>query len=319
MDKIYPLIAWPTPSITNSLPGHYGLPSLQNLLLAQEKKHQHYFKMLWLKKWMRLLDIWCGWWPFMQYCRKRWVESEGLTLSSAQYNYLLQQWFTVHYNSRQDYQTEKKYDVIVAIGSIEHFVSPVNLVKNQQDNIYKHLFQKIYSRLNDNGTFGWQFMTWDGKEPDYNLLKWVKEIIKWGNKNDIIFKWWRWMKPSDMIIKLHAEKWSKYYHLALLTEFYPWSWLPIDFDHFYKNGEKLFDIIQTIDGREHYIWTMACRGNQFRKWRPWIKRRYITKLLSNFFTDPNFIYWAKAFWGKSNRLCFINNRMGHEFFFLRKK
>lgn len=318
MWKIYPLIAWPLPSITNSLPWEYWEPTLENLLIAQEKKHQHYFKQLDLGPWKRLLDVGCGWWPFLTYCRDRGVETVWLTLSSVQYEYLQKEWYEVYYSAWQDFSTDVRFDAVSAIWSIEHFVSPDNVFQWKQDDVYKHLFDKVSWRLKPWWRFGGQFMTWWWVAPNYDLVKSTRDILHKDN-DDWLFTQRLDTEPTQVKQRLYAEKWSKYYHIALLSEFYPWAWLPRDFQHFYESWKDDYTVLETIDWRDHYIWTMACRWNQFRKFLPLKKWLYVWQLLPKLFTDRSFQLWAKAFREKSNRLCFINNRMWHEFFFLQKK
>lgn len=289
MDKIFELMLGDFADITNSLPGSYGEPSIDALRLAQEKKHEKYFKQLGLFSGATLLDIGCGWAPFLNYCRTKGVEVTGLTLSTVQYKYCLKHGFNVVLSAWQDFTPIQKFDAVSAVGSIEHFPSRKDYQNGRQDTVYRDLMEKVAKWLKPEGTFGGQFMTWNG---------------------DI---------PNPDMISTKANQNSREYHLALLDKFYPGSWLPKDFDSFFQNGDDLFEKIEVIDGRVQYIWTMRCWGRQFRKLFPLVKWWYVLPLLVKTIFDKDFRLWARAFWKKSNQLCFERGWMGHEFFFLRKK
>ena len=80
MDGVFQSMLGDYADITNSLPGEYGEPSLEALRIAQRAKHEKYFKQLGLFEGATLLDIGCGWGPFMNYCRSRGVIASGVTL-----------------------------------------------------------------------------------------------------------------------------------------------------------------------------------------------------------------------------------------------
>lgn len=290
MDGVFQAMLGDYADITNSLPGDYGAVSIENLRLAQKAKHEKYYKELGLFPGATLLDIGCGWGPFLNFCRKKGVETLGITLSTAQYNYLKKRGFDVELCSWQDFDPgERKFDAVSALGSIEHFATPKEFDEGKQPEVYRKLFEKVFSVLKENGRFGGQFMTWNGNVP----------------------------KTSDM--NPNAPKGSKEYHLGLLERFYPGSWLPSDFDSFYSSGKDLFETIEVIDGRVNYIWTMKCWGKQFRKPLPLIKWWYVLLLIPRIIFNRDFRLWSKAFWEKSNQLCFEKGWMGHQFFFLKKK
>ena len=50
MEEIFQMVIGEFPSITNSWPGNYGEPSIENVLIAQEKKYEEYFNNLGLKE-----------------------------------------------------------------------------------------------------------------------------------------------------------------------------------------------------------------------------------------------------------------------------
>jgi cyclopropane-fatty-acyl-phospholipid synthase len=291
MDSIFQLMLEDKhPDITNSWPGDYGPPTLDNLKKAQRAKHEHYLKLLDVKEGDTVLDIGCGWGPMMEYCRERNIQSVGLTLSSAQYEYLRKKGFDVHLCSWEAFKPKDPFDAAWAIGSAEHFCSAEKHLSRGQEQVYRVLFQKICSWLKPGGTFGGQVMTFNGNMPDYGKFR---------------------VEPR--------EPDSRYYHYALLECFYPGSWLPRDFDHFYEAGRDWFEVIDVIDGRAHYVWTMSAWGEQFRKPLPLGKWPKVTWLVLRSLLDKNFKYWARAFWERSNKRCFQEGWMGHEFFFLRKK
>ena len=242
VDKIFRMIMGDYASISNSWPGEYGAQTKENVLIAQQKKYEEYFKHLGLKEnaGMKIFEIGPGWGPFSNY-----------------------------------------------------FVSPKDNLEGNQDKVYRQFFDYAHGLLKPGGRVGGQFMTFNGRDVDYNKFQVDKD-----SKDD--------------------EE-SMYYHLGLLTYRYPDAWLPRDSAHFIscaKPGD--YKTIKVVDGREHYIWTARCWINTFNKPRPFRKWFKVSGLVINSFFNKDFSYWAKAFYKQSNRLCFEKGWMGHEFFFVEK-
>jgi cyclopropane-fatty-acyl-phospholipid synthase len=244
---------------------------------------------------MKMYEIGPGWGPFSDYCRARGVDVTSVCPGEAQYEYLKRSGHNVHRGVWQEFTPDNgPFDAIVSMGSPEHFVSPKDYIEGRQDKIYRQFFDYCYGLLKPGGRLGGQFMTFNGHECDPYKLQVEKE-------------------GKD-------EETRKNYHIGLLLYRYPDAWLPRDSKHFIscaKPGD--FEVIKIVDGRTHYVWTMRGWKKHFNKITPiskWIK---VAGLVINGMFNKDFGYWAKAFWKQSNRQCFENGWMGHEFFFVEKK
>jgi len=126
------------------------------------------------------------------------------------------------------------------MGSPEHCVSPADYEVGEQDNIYRIFFDYCYPLLKPGGRIGGQMMTFNGRKLDTSKLQ-VKE------------------EGGD-------DESQMYYHLGLLTYRYPDAWLPRDFEYFFSCAkEGQYEVVNLVDGREQYIWTMKSWESGFWK------------------------------------------------------
>lgn len=297
MEEIFQMVIGEFPSVTNSWPGNFGDPSIENVLVAQEKKYEEYFNNLGLKEHagMKAYEIGPGWGPFSNYCRERGVHVVSVSPAEKKYEYLKGLGHEVHHGIWQEFTPDSgPFDAIIAMGSPEHCVSPADYEAGEQDNIYRTFFDYCYPLLKPGGRIGGQMMTFNGRELDTSKLH-VKE------------------EGED-------DETQMYYHLGLLTYRYPDAWLPRDFKHFFscaKNGQ--YEVVNVVDGREQYIWTMKSWESGFWKISPLKKWFVVAGLIIKSFFDTDFGYWRKAFFKTSNRKCFEKGWMGHEFWFVEKQ
>lgn len=295
LDQIFRLMMGDTPSISNSWPGSYGEPNKKNVEKAQQKKYEEYFNRLGLKENqdMKILEIGPGWGPFSNYCRNKGIHVVSVCPADNQYKYLKKLGFDVHQGVWQTFTpTDKNFDAIVIMGSGEHFASPSDFLNGNQEKVYSDFFNYAHKFLKPNGRIGGQFMTFNGKKIDYTKLT-VKEE---GKDNE-----------SQMN-----------YHIGLLEHFYPEAFLPRDFEHFYSCCDNKFKVLSVVDGREHYVWTMRCWRNEFKRIFPLRKWLIFTRFFIRSLVDEHFGYAFKSFWVRSNSKCFEEGWMGHEFFFMEK-
>jgi cyclopropane-fatty-acyl-phospholipid synthase len=297
METIFQMVAGDFPSISNSWPGDYGEPSIEHVLIAQEKKYEEYFKNLGLKEnaGMKVFDIGPGWGSFSNYCRKRGVHVVSVSPAEKKYQYLKSMGYDVHQGIWQEFTPDNgPFDAIVAMGSPEHFVSPEDYEAGEQENIYRRFFDYCYDLLKPGGRIGAQMMTFNGREID----------------------------PAKLQVKREGkgEEGEMYYHLGLLKYRYPDSFLPRDFYHFFACAKKgQYEVINVVDGRAHYIWTMKGWESGFWKITPLKKWPLVVGLIIKSYFDNDFRYWRKAFFKTSNRKCFEKGWMGHQFWFVEKK
>jgi len=94
----------------------------------------------------RVLDLGCGYGTLLERIRQRNAEGVGITISAEQMRCCRQKHLDVHL---LDYRMipgewDRTFDGVVANGSIEHFVQPIDAADGRADGIYRHLFGKVH-------------------------------------------------------------------------------------------------------------------------------------------------------------------------------
>ena len=166
---------------------------------AQRAKHRFIADSLNIGEGSKVLDMACGWGPFLKYIKdERGAAGMGLTLSSGQAQACRQNGLDVlvqdcRYVKPQEYGW---FDAVTCIGGLEHFCSVEEWQQGKQESVYRDFFQTVYNLLPTGGRFYMQTMTF--------------------SKNMI-----------DMdAIDINAAKGSTPHILALMIKEFPGSWLP---------------------------------------------------------------------------------------------
>jgi len=250
---------------------------------AQRAKHKFIADSLNIGQGSKVLDMACGWAPFMKYIKdERGAECIGLTLSKGQaqacqnndMNVLVQDCRTVQ---PQDYGT---FDAVTCIGGLEHFCSVEEWQAGNQEQVYRDFFKTVYDLLPVGGRFYMQTMTF--------------------SKNMIDFE----------DLDVNAEKGSAAHVMALMVEQFPGSWLPYGPEMVIRNAEPNFKLISKSSGRLDYIETIGQWRQKFRKFN---FRKYwlYLSLVPRLFTDPQFRHQMEVFRVSPNRVCFEKEIMDH--------
>lgn len=254
-----------------------------SLEAAQREKHTFIADSLNIKKGSKVLDMACGWGPFIKYITdERGATSIGLTLSQGQADacrnngmqVMVQDCRTV---TPDDYGT---FDAITCIGGLEHFCSIAEWEAGKQETIYKNFFQTLYNLLPSGGRFYMQTMTF--------------------GKNMIDFE----------DIDVNAEKGSAAHVMALMIKEFPGSWLPYGPEMVIQNAEPHFKLVSQRSGRTDYIETI----NQWRKkFRAFNLKKYglYLSLLPKLITDKEFRHQVAVFRISPNKICFEKEIMEH--------
>lgn len=251
---------------------------------AQKAKHKFIADSLNIKKGSKVLDMACGWAPFINYITKdREAESIGLTLSQGQADACRKNGFNVQVKDCRTVKPEDfgTFDAITCIGGLEHFVTIEDYKAGKQEQVYKDFFQTLNDLLPVGGRFYMQTMTFSK-----NML----------DLEDI---------------SVNAEKGSASHVLALMIEEFPGSWLPYGPEMVIKNAEpKNFKLISQSSGRLDYIETIGQWRKKFRKFGV---RKYglYLKLALRYFTDKSFRHQIAVFKISPNRVCFEEEIMDH--------
>ena len=242
--------------------GDFSMP----LEKAQTAKHQYMFDQLRMRAGQRVLDMGCGWGPFLKFLKDRNVSGIGLTLSDGQYYACKKNGFDVFI---KDVRTVKPadfglFDAVVSVGAFEHFCSMDEFKAGKQDQVYKDFFETVYNVLKPGGRFYLQTMTFSK-----NMLD-----------------------PEK--IDLNAERSSDSYILALSAKHLPGSWLPYGSEMILRNADPFFKLIDISSGRLDYIetirvWRRMLRKFSFRKYALYLK------LIMEFIRSRKFRHMLQVF------------------------
>lgn len=118
--------------------------------VAQKNQHNYLLDKIGAGDGFRLLDVGCGLGTLLETARERGVNGTGITISEDQvakckakgldiylfnYKHLPQEW-------------NKRFDGIIANGSLEHFCQPEEAIEGKQNQVYEEMF-RIFASLLD--------------------------------------------------------------------------------------------------------------------------------------------------------------------------
>ncbi|GAB4038047.1 SAM-dependent methyltransferase [Spirosoma jeollabukense] len=249
---------------------------------AQRQKHTFIADSLGVKAGSKVLDMGCGWGPFLTYVKGRGADARGVTLSSGQAEACRANGLNVDVKDCRlitptDYGT---FDAITCIGGMEHFCSIEQYKAGQQDQVYADFFSNLYNLLPVGGRFYMQTMVF--------------------GKN---------MIPLEEI-SLDAPKDSDSYALALMIAQFPGSWLPYGAEQVIRNAQPKFKLISQSSGRLDYIETI---GQWRKRFRAFNLKKYLlyASLLPKLLTNKPFQDLIAVFRVSPNRVCFQRETMEH--------
>lgn len=247
---------------------------------AQRKKHAFIVDQLHIVAGSKVLDMGCGWGPFIRYATEEMgAHCIGLTLSEGQANACRQKGMEVYLKdcrtvSPADFGT---FDAAVSLGAFEHFCSVEEYKAGQQEEIYRNFFQTVANLLPTGGRFYLQTMVFD--------------------KNMMAYE----------DIDIHAPKNSDAYIMALMLKQFPGSWLPYGAEMVIKNAEPMFNLVNINSGKLDYIETLDQWKKRFRKFN--LKKYGL--YLHKYITDKAFRHKVAVFGIDANKICFERQIMDH--------
>lgn len=250
---------------------------------AQRAKHRFMAESLKIDAGSRVLDMGCGWGPFMDYVtREHGATCVGLTLSHGQAAACRKNGLDVHIRDCRCVKPEDfgMFDAIASVGAFEHFCSVDDWKAGKQEEVYRNFFETTYCLLPKGGRLYLQTMTFGKNMIDYDD------------------------------IDISAEKGSAAYVLALMVKQFPGSWLPYGLDMVERNASPYFRLISHSSGRLDYIETIGQWRKRFRKFHPKKYWLYLS-LLPKYFTDKEFRHRVAIFRTSPNRICFEKEIMEH--------
>lgn len=249
---------------------------------AQRAKHEFIYDQLHIGEGSTVLDMGCGWGPFLKYATERGASPIGLTLSNGQYAACKKNGFEVHIKDVR-YVTPENFgifDAIVSVGALEHFCSLEEYKEGKQQAIYSNFFKTVADLLPAGGRFYLQTMAF--------------------GKN---------MIPDDAI-DINAPRDSDRYLIALMAKHFPGSWLPYGSEMLTRSAEPYFKLINISSGRLDYIETT-------NQWRKRIRRFSLKKYLLFITLVPQFLFNEKfrhklaVFRTRANKKCFERELIDH--------
>lgn len=257
---------------------------------AQKAKHDFMASQLGIKEGSKVLDMGCGWGPFLNYLRNMGAKGIGLTLSDGQYHACKKKGFDVHI---KDLRTVTPadfgiFDAVVSVGAFEHFCSLEEYKEGKQEKIYRDFFETVYNLLPQGRRFYLQTMTFTDKMPP----------------------------PETMDI--NADKNSDAYILALSAKHLPGSWLPYGPEMILRNAEPFFKLINISSGRNDYIETIRVWRKMLRKFS-FRKYALYAKLIFEYIQSKKFRHMIQVFKISPLKVCFERDLMDQFRMVLEKK
>jgi len=249
---------------------------------AQRRKHEFIAASLNIKEGSRVLDMGCGWGPFLKFIKEKGAKGIGVTLSAGQEKGCQKNGLNVHLMDCKTIKPEKfgTFDAIVSLGAFEHFCSKEEWKAGKQDEIYNNFFKVVSDLLQGGKRFFLQTMTF--------------------GKN---------MIDSDEI-DINADKDSDAYLCAHMEKSFPGSWLPSGKEQIIKNAKPFFKLISNSNGRLDYIETQK----QFeKKFWGFSFRKYLFyfSLIPNYLTNKDLRKRLVKIGINAVRLCFEREIIDH--------
>lgn len=248
---------------------------------AQRCKHAFIARELRIGAGTRVLDLGCGWGPFLAYARSVGARGTGVTLSQGQAAACRRNGLDVHVMDCRAVTpgTFDGFDAVVSLGAFEHFCSREEFTAGRQGAIYADFFRAVRALLPPGGRFFLQTMVFG-----------------------------RRMIPPDQI-DLDAPRLSDAHVLALMQATFPGSWLPSGLEQLTQAAAPGFRLVSADSGRLDYIETI-------REWRrrfaafSWPKLAVKLSLLPRYLTSRNFRN-AFASGVSANSICFERELLDH--------
>ena len=249
---------------------------------AQQAKHQFMMDQLNIQAGNKVLDMGCGWGPFLKFATGRGARAIGLTLSDGQLAACKKNGFDVfikdvRYVTPQDFGG---FDAVVSVGAFEHFCSLEEYKKGRQEMIYSSFFKTVADLLPPGGRFYLQTMTF--------------------GKNMI----------SDEAIDINSPHDSDSYLIALMAKHFPGSWLPYGSEMILHNAEPFFKLVNISSGRLDYIETTIQWKKRIRKFN-FKKYLLFFSLIPKFLFNQEFRHKLAVFRASANKKCFERELIDH--------
>jgi len=140
----------PLAGIEDYTDGIYNGDAFLNHLVAQKNQHNSLLDEIGVEKGFRFLDIGCGLGTLLETARERGVDGIGITISESQVARCKEKGLDVHLMNYKNLPKEwsRRFDGIIANGSLEHFCQPEDALRGNQNGIYRKMFEIFVEVLN---------------------------------------------------------------------------------------------------------------------------------------------------------------------------
>lgn len=278
IDRLFRLSIGPTADFSNA---KYDGDFTLSLEAAQRRKHDFIAEQIGLRPGTRVLDLTCGWGPFLRYARERGARGVGTTLARGQVEACRKNGLDVHLMDCRTITPETfgRFDAVVSIGGFEHFCTREDYDAGRQDSVYDAFFRRVHALLPAHGRFYVQTMVFG-----------------------------RNMVPAHEV-DAHAPRGSDGHVIALLAAQFPGSWLPYGLEQIERTAAPHFRLVAAESGRLDYIETTRqwkLRFSQFRLSTFAVK----LTLLPRYLTSQQFRN-AFASGIEANSVCFQRELLDH--------
>lgn len=252
-----------------------------SLEAAQQRKHAFIARELRIGPGTRVLDLGCGWGPFLTFARSLGARGTGVTLSRGQAAACVRNKLDVHVMDCRAVRPDTfgGFDAVVSLGAFEHFCSREEFAAGRQDAIYAELFRSVRALLPPGGRFYLQTMVFG-----------------------------RRMIPPEQI-DIDAPPLSDGHVLALMQATFPGSWLPFGLDQITRAAAPGFRVVSSSSGRLDYIETIRQWRKRFAAFS-WPKLAVKLSLLPRYLTSRDFRN-AFASGVSANTICFERELLDH--------
>lgn len=225
---------------------------------AQENQAAWLLDQIKCKRGSYILDVGCGNGRILEAAKKRGAKAEGVTISQQQIKRCQQKGLIAHLMDYRDIPESwnNRFDGIIANGSIEHFVQIEDAIKEEQDEIYKKMWQTFHRLLKPGGFLATTVI-------HFNSSVNPEEIIE-GNVK-------------------HGHGSSNWHFTKILLDDFG-GWYPTE-RQLQNNAQGLFSLVSREDGTQDYFLTSEY-------WLTEIKKKIITNpkvwiaLLKKILTEP---------------------------------
>lgn len=248
---------------------------------AQRRKHAFIARELRIGAGTRVLDLGCGWGPFLAFAREVGASGTGVTLSQGQAAACRRNGLAVQVMDCRAVTpgTFGGFDAVVSLGAFEHFCSREEFEAGRQDAIYQELFRSVRALLPPGGRFFLQTMVF-GR----NMIP-----------------------PAE--IDIGAPRLSDGHILALMQATFPGSWLPSGLEQITRAAAPAFRVVSSNSGRLDYIETIRQWRRRFAAFS-WPKLAVKLTLVPRYLASPDFRN-AFASGISANTLCFERELLDH--------